>query len=471
MGTTKMGQSYPPYFQKRILTCGIFVCMLTKAASTNSSSAVACTSDPSIMGYNNITQLNQDMLSDFESNRAGLSSAPYNYNLCPDTTFIIDNTMEPIVPLLDETSFTCGKNGTRDGNCHFKGGAFHLFFLDILTLNDIYFRGITFEGAEKASIYGDAHPASHVYFIDCHWKENVGIATAYILFTPYIPGTRRLQAGKTVKSIRTSVMDIPGYDSVNRKPRILQEDVRFSMGVIFRNCTFSNNDDKDATVLSVGGEVAIHSTLFINNTVTNYGIFTTLDNGHAYLGGASHFENNNAKLGPVFIDSDSYLQFSANNTGTNNYGGVAKCEGIFMEKVGTTCSPRTSDCEIDCCTFGDETCDMHEPESTPSPEGAKPPEDVVADPNEPNPSPTEPNPSPYSPYSSTTEDKETDSGSGGCNGFCLAFAVVFPLFIGLLVIVVGVLLRRRHIRKSTVRETSSAALDVADLPELNLGIS
>ena len=57
-----------------------------------------------------------------------------------------------------------------ENNCIFTGGDFHFYFPDFIIAKEVYLMGLTFTEAKVASVFGDAHPASHVIFLDSHWK-------------------------------------------------------------------------------------------------------------------------------------------------------------------------------------------------------------------------------------------------------------------------------------------------------------
>lgn len=323
--------------------------------------AVPCPTNTSIMGYTNLTVLNADIFSHFSMTMDfGSSHVKYTYVLCPETTFVIEQFGQTIIPATDETTFSCGLDGSVNNNCVIKGGDFQVFFLDLLSLINIEFRGITFEKAEKVSIYGDAHPSSTVSFLDCIWLNHDTVDIAYIHFTPNT--NRRLIEGEKYEIEQYDV--IQKYEAIfnQKRMRDLQIDRRYSMMILFDGCLFKNNDNKDSVIYGVGAEIAVYNTTFVNNTVDMYAVFVTTFNGHAYLGGTTQFVDNKAALGAVFISSDSFLQYSEDTTGSGNLG---DCGSIFIEEDGSECIQRKN-CNGTCCEFDDVTCDFHpdpEPES------------------------------------------------------------------------------------------------------------
>ena len=95
--------------------------------------------------------------------------------------------------------------------------------------------------------------------------------------------------------------------------------------------------------------------------------FSVLDGGHAFIHEGTSFKNNFARLGPIYIDSNSFLHLSIDNSGESNTG--SKCDGIFLEGIDSMCFDKDEKCEGECCAFGDETCDLYTddvPSSSPS---------------------------------------------------------------------------------------------------------
>lgn len=440
--------------------------------------AVPCQSNSSIVGYTNLTALNTDIFMHYSgSGGNGVPAEKYDYILCPDTTFIVGNG-ESIVPATDESAFSCGHRHTTDGNCILLGGSFQVYFLDFLALQNIIFRGITFVGANTASVYGDAHPTSLVYFVDCIFKNHVGISTIYIFFTPYDPG-RRLDSEDKYEADRPAIAYEYEAITENKEHRDLQVDIRYSMGILFRSCHFKDNSADDAIVLNIGGEVALINTKFHKNDAQKLGIFSTLNNGHAYLASGSYFSNNTARLGPVFIDQASFLQYSEDANGLDNTGKT--CNTILFEDDGANCAVPALDaiCTGDCCAFEDESCDLHNSETTsptasatmmltdyptPSPAGATP---SVSTPTGSKPSDTRPtNTRPADNMSPTNNDIQMDglietkddvpAESGVCSGYCIAFSLVLTFYVVLVAVLVAMGIRRRKIRKETMQETSLA---------------
>lgn len=429
---------------------------------------VSCPEEPGTMGYVNTTKLNEDILLDVQMVIDGNKpKEEYRYILCPGTTFEFKTYNatngetegnEPIIPAFSHSVFTCGEEGKSTNNCYFKGGDFHVYFADLLILEYLFMVGIHFEGATTSSVWGDSHPRSHVYFVDCFFRKNTGVSTAYIHYTP--PkidenGGRYLEAlenyyERAQRKLAQGIDSDALYKQVQREEKALisedmfpsgrrmQSDVKYSMSAIFRDCMFFNNTDELASVLTLGGAVELQNCGFSANTVEKLGVMSVMSNAHAFIHKNTEFEFNKAKLGPVFIDASSFLQLSKDNTGNSNRGGIEGCAGIYLEEAGSNCFIDNAPCYGECCAFGDESCDLYtddHPSAAPSaaPTSKRPPG--------PNDGKAQSGFGSGGYTSVVEKETETDS-SRKCTGYCIAFAVVTPL-VALFGIIVGVVWFRR----------------------------
>lgn len=439
---------------------------------------VPCPSNSSIIGYTNTTKLNDDIVADMKYIFEGGEEPDYfHYVLCPDTEFVIAQHIgekeaigdSPIIPGLANSFFTCGEDGNADNNCVVTGGDFHFYFPDFVIADEVYIMGVTFANVNGASVYGDAHPASHVVFLDCHWKFNEGSATVYVHYTPDEMGGRKLAAGepydpKEMKEIMTEDAKALAELSSHRE---LQPFMKYSMSCVFVECSFENNADVIATLFNFGGAVELIDTSFVENEVAELSVFTNIGNGHAFIHENTNFKKNFARLGPVFVDNTSFLQLSRDNFGTQNMGG--QCAGIFMEDDLSTCFDRQSQCTGQCCDFGDETCDLFieeeedettvaEPETEAEPEvepEVKPKIDIDTD--------TAPEPSP-SDEASTTSATAQPFKESACGDSCKGFIVFAAIFGLALITIVAVYTMRRRKNRDTVTGPNLATVAP---PELN----
>lgn len=435
-----------------------------------------CPTNSSLIGYTNTTALNLDVIADMDFIINGGSPPDFfHYILCPDTTFKIARHIgqgedlegeSPIIPGLSNTIISCGEDGDSKNNCLITGGDFHFFFPDFVIAKDTWLVGLTFEGVKGASIFGNAHPASHVVYGDCHWKNNLGSSTVYVRYTPSEEddnedGSRRLE--EAVKPY-----DLDEMHEVMRKEahalaamtesRDLQQFVRYSMSSVFVDCTFKNNDDAMSTLFNFGGQIQLIGTTFEDNDVAQMGVFSVLGNGHAAISHDTTFSNNFARLGPVFIDSSSFLHLSRDNHGASNTG--SKCDAIFLEDDLSTCADREAQCTGRCCAFGDESCDLFDGDS-PSAAPTSKPRPVTA--------PTPPNTpvsTPSTPSVTTSSVISSNNKSGGCNGFCIAFSLVGAGLVVILAILITVYVRRRKHGKE-MSGTVAEAPELAEPPELD----
>lgn len=391
---------------KLIFAVGLFFMevspTMSQATATNETNnyyyqAGPCPSDPSLIGYSNLTAMNEDTLAHFqESLQFGRPDIKYKYIICPQATYEIENIAQTIIPSTDETTFSCGEDGSIKNNCLITGGQFQVYFLDLLALENILFKGFKFKNAQFSSVYGDAHPSSSVTFRDCHWKSMDTVDSIYIHFTPDYNGRRMTEKTKKYEFERPAVINkyeavLEKYEDVykQKKGRLLQINRRYSMSVIFDRCNFKQITNKDSVIFSVGGSVAVFNSTFKNNVIEKYGLFTTVLNGHAYIAGKeSKFINNQAPFGAVFVSSDSYLQYSEGASGKGNAG---NCTSIFIEDVGASCifedDNENSTCTGNCCAFDDVTCD-YAPDETDIPTPGPTPGPTPSPTSGPTPSPT-----------------------------------------------------------------------------------
>lgn len=330
---------------------------------------VPCPSNTTIIGYTSTDLLNEDIVADMKYYIFENRELPsfFHYILCPETTFEVassrDSTMSegesPIIPGLANSFFTCGEDGNSENKCIFSGGDFHFYFPDFIIADEVYLMGLTFENAEVASVYGDAHPASHVIFLDCHWKNNTGSAATFIHYTPEeARRNRMLKTDQPYNLDDVYQIMLEDAESLSKKKflRELQPSVKLSMSCVFVNCSFVENNNELATIFNVGGAAELIGTSFTQNNATELAIFTNVGNAHAFIHKETSFLKNSARLGPVYVDNQSFLQLSRDNSGNANTGG--QCDGIFLEDQLSSCFGKDKQCTGNCCEFGDESCDL-----------------------------------------------------------------------------------------------------------------
>ena len=151
-------QTMPP-FQVSTSLLVLLLCIVIR--TTNSQSRqVTCPSDSGVVvtGYDTIESINLDME---EISTDDTSSGPYEFLLCPDTTFTIDAV--PLRPLLSDCAFVCAAEG-----CVFDGGEQQVVTEGVLS--NVTFEGIEFQNFTNSSIYGRASSDSTVLFDRCTWS-------------------------------------------------------------------------------------------------------------------------------------------------------------------------------------------------------------------------------------------------------------------------------------------------------------
>lgn len=454
---------------------------------------VPCPTNSSLMGYTNTTALNLDIIAHVKHLFDGNDPPDfYHYVLCPETTFNIakldspfggqQDGMDPIIPGLSNTIISCGEDGMSTNNCIMKGGDVHFYFPDFVIAKEVFLAGITFESVEGASIYGDAHPASHVNFVDCHWRLNKGSYTIYVHYTP-TEEERRLSLEQGEPYDMNEMREIMRRDlkalPKAHESRDLQAFMKFSMSCIFVDSSLKQNSDVMATLFNLGGAVELVNTSFEENDVAELSVFTVLANGHALIHQNTSFTNNFARLGPVFVDSTSFLHLSRDNAGISNAGSM--CNGIFLEDDASFCFDRSERCTGDCCEFGDETCDLYDndnPSAAPSlapktdaPNAAPvPPTDPA-----PNPAPVPASPTPPTNTNSDTQTSSSASASTNtrpsgkgdvCGGFCSGFAAIIAVLVVIVLVLVIMVVRKRRMRRDQPATVTTAS-ELEEPPELD----
>ena len=179
-------------FRKRKLLLIVFFVTVHLAKSVVYENTVSCEWNKSIKGYNSTTALNKDIRAHMQFVEDG-NKAPdvFHYILCPKTEFKIDKSIgvhvpngeDPIIPGLSNSLFTCGPDGLSSDDCVISGGSYHFYFADFKIAEQVKLKGITFSAVSGTSIYGDAHPTSHITFEDCHWMVSLRVHHSCIIHT------------------------------------------------------------------------------------------------------------------------------------------------------------------------------------------------------------------------------------------------------------------------------------------------
>merc|ERR1711933_516079 len=111
---------------------------------------ISCPSDPSVSGYDNITQFLVDLVL---SNL--VEPKPGTYTICPNTNYTFREELSlygednlPIVIPFDNITINCGVNGAIENNCIFQGGFVHV----VLASANSVMNGFTFTGSKGLSV-------------------------------------------------------------------------------------------------------------------------------------------------------------------------------------------------------------------------------------------------------------------------------------------------------------------------------
>lgn len=136
-------------------------CILVPAFGQRSS---ACDTDPDVVGYSTIEDMNLDM----QDLVANMTEGDNVFRLCPRTVF---NVIEPLTPVLNNTIFGCGENNSVEDECVFDGGSVQVLIADIL--ENVSFEGLTFQNFNETSIGAFAPRTSVVAFTNCSWTVSL----------------------------------------------------------------------------------------------------------------------------------------------------------------------------------------------------------------------------------------------------------------------------------------------------------
>jgi len=139
---------------------GIVGCTSTRAQNF---SALPCSSDPLTVGHENTTTLLTDMM------LRGFLGLPMDFILCPNTLFTFNdfgNNEFSLAVLFNDTTVSCGHNGSSQNNCVLQGGKIHVY----VAANNVNFQGVTFSEAEFVSIVAAGASGQQVHFNDCIWE-------------------------------------------------------------------------------------------------------------------------------------------------------------------------------------------------------------------------------------------------------------------------------------------------------------
>jgi hypothetical protein len=137
------------------------------------SSSGPCPSNPEMIGYMSVEDLNADMNTELQRITDG-GSQPESYFLllCPETTFSTFD--DPLMPTLNRATFSCGETGDVNQNCIFSGGEQNIRVRDPgvegYIFNTMNFIGLTFQAFTDQSINLRGIAPTEAVFMDCVWQ-------------------------------------------------------------------------------------------------------------------------------------------------------------------------------------------------------------------------------------------------------------------------------------------------------------
>lgn len=136
-----------------------------------------CPSDDATFGYSTLEDIRLDIQDEVTriSNDGAAPQPPYIYPLCPQQQFSFqdgDAIFPPLEPVLDQSLFVCGVDGTGMG-CEFVGGQIQFLFSQetALSVINVTFQGISFNGFTETSMeMQGSRDAVMVEFENCSWS-------------------------------------------------------------------------------------------------------------------------------------------------------------------------------------------------------------------------------------------------------------------------------------------------------------
>jgi hypothetical protein len=139
-------------------------CLFSLVTPTIADQRVPCSGDRSILGYNSIQKLNEDIKLLAEENPSNKSQI--KFHLCPNTQF---NGSEILSPTLNNSSFICGLHGDPSEGCIIQGGKSQIIISDP-NVTYVSFQGITLSGASEYGILANGPLNGTAEFFECHWR-------------------------------------------------------------------------------------------------------------------------------------------------------------------------------------------------------------------------------------------------------------------------------------------------------------
>ena len=153
-------------FQRTASLLLLLACISLRAQKASGQRIQECFEQGSIVGYTSIEDINLDM-EDIVMN--GTIAGPYQFTLCPLSTFEV---VEPLRPLLSNSVFVCG-TGSVGESCTITGGTQQVVLEG--DVNDVTLFGLDFENFSNASIAASASGNSTVRLEQCRWRVSIPV--------------------------------------------------------------------------------------------------------------------------------------------------------------------------------------------------------------------------------------------------------------------------------------------------------
>jgi hypothetical protein len=124
---------------------------------------VKCPDDESILGYDSIKSLNEDMRTLVGTQT--LNNDGYTFTLCPNTIF---DGVETLSPIINNSHFICGSTGNLQQRCILHGGNRQI---DLSEQNVTYvsFHGITLSESVEYGVLAQGPASAVADFFECQW--------------------------------------------------------------------------------------------------------------------------------------------------------------------------------------------------------------------------------------------------------------------------------------------------------------
>jgi len=283
--------------------------------------------------YNSLSSL-QSVIDENES--LGLDAT---IKVCNGT--ILDGNVEseysPLKINSGKFRFECGGEENNNNRCLFFGGDMQILIDS--GVEEVYFKGFSFVGADSWPILAAGMTASTAVFDSCQWKFNKGVS------------------GVLVYNNETSM---EGQRNLEQLPQPSNP----SMSVTINNSFFEENYFSFSSVAIISGNVEIDKVVFRDNGRSRMGVVGAMRESTVSVS-SSCFVRNFALLdGIIHLDSTSNIATVAASDGANqttsNYGkdngamiGGKGCTGVFSDDKSCAID---GNCKGDCDEFQGETC-------------------------------------------------------------------------------------------------------------------